>query len=41
MYDIQKHSLPIQQVTPDQYLNTEPFMEAVSDTFKARRAAKA
>jgi hypothetical protein len=29
------------QVTPDQYLNTEPFMDAVAATFKAKRAAKA
>jgi hypothetical protein len=33
--------LPVLQVTPDQYLNTEPFMDAVAATFKAKRAAKA
>lgn len=28
-------------VKPDQYLNTEPFMDAVAKTFEARRKAKA
>jgi hypothetical protein len=28
------------QVTPDQYLNTEPFMDAIAATFQKRRAAK-
>ena len=29
------------QVTPDQYLTTEEFMDAVASTFQAARAAKA
>jgi isocitrate dehydrogenase len=28
-------------VTPDQYLNTEPFMDAIAETFAAKRAAAA
>lgn len=26
------------KVTPDQYLNTEPFMEKISETFASKRA---
>lgn len=26
------------KVTPDQYLNTEPFMDAIAETFAAKRA---
>lgn len=29
------------KVTPDQYLNTEAFMEAISATFQQKRSAKA
>jgi isocitrate dehydrogenase len=29
------------KVTPDQYLNTEPFMDAIAATFSAKRAARA
>jgi hypothetical protein len=32
---------PYLQVTPDQYLNTEQFMDAVATTFQAKRAGKA
>jgi isocitrate dehydrogenase len=28
------------KVTPDQYLNTEAFMNAISDTFQQKRQAK-
>lgn len=28
------------QVTPDQYLNTEAFMEAISTNFQQKRQAK-
>lgn len=31
---------PPLQVTPDQYLNTEPFMDAVADTFAKKRGGK-
>ncbi len=32
--------MPSSQVTPDQYLNTEPFMDEISKTFKERLRAK-
>jgi hypothetical protein len=34
-------AFPLTQVTPDQYLNTEPFMDAVAATFAAKRAGSA